>query len=121
MVLGSFQTKTGACAPSLGSTLKPHALMNHSTVDGYSREVGSFRKLGVPYLGVLIIRILLFRVLYRGPIFSETLKWQSYKPLNCDVGSCIRPKVLAGRPYLLQDRPIPCYEGGVHDDATTPV
>ena len=25
---------------------------------------GSFRKLGVPYLGVLIIRILLFRVLY---------------------------------------------------------
>ena len=26
--------------------------------------VGSFRKLGVPYLGVLIVRILLFRVLY---------------------------------------------------------
>ena len=25
---------------------------------------GSFRKLGVPYLGVLIIGILLFRVLY---------------------------------------------------------
>ena len=25
---------------------------------------GSFRKLGVPYLGVLIIRILLYRVLY---------------------------------------------------------
>ena len=25
---------------------------------------GSFRKLGVPYFGVLIIRILLFRVLY---------------------------------------------------------
>ena len=33
---------------------------------------GSFRKLGVPYLGVLIIRILLFRVLYSGPLFSET-------------------------------------------------
>ena len=31
-------------------------------------------KLGVPYynLGVLIIRILLFRVLYQGPLFSET-------------------------------------------------
>ena len=26
----------------------------------------------VPYFGVLIIRILLFRVLYWGPLFSET-------------------------------------------------
>ena len=26
----------------------------------------------MPYFGVLIIRILLFRVLYRGPLFSET-------------------------------------------------
>ena len=33
---------------------------------------GSFRKLGIPYLGGLIIRILLFRVLYSGPQFSET-------------------------------------------------
>ena len=33
---------------------------------------GSFRKLGVPYLGVLIMRILLCRVLYSGPLFSET-------------------------------------------------
>ena len=33
---------------------------------------GSFRKLGVPYFGILIIRILLFRVLYEGPLFSET-------------------------------------------------
>ena len=32
---------------------------------------GSFRKLGVPYSGVLIIRILLFKVLYWGPLFSE--------------------------------------------------
>ena len=31
----------------------------------------SFRKLGVPYSGVPIIRILLFRVLYKGPLFSE--------------------------------------------------
>ena len=31
-----------------------------------------FPKIGVPYFGVLIIRILLFRVLYLGPLFSET-------------------------------------------------
>ena len=28
----------------------------------------------VPYFGVLTIRILLFRVLYSGPLFSETPK-----------------------------------------------
>ena len=28
-----------------------------------------FRKLGVPYFGVVIIRILLFRVLHLGPVF----------------------------------------------------
>ena len=33
---------------------------------------GAFRKLGVPYFGVFIIRILLFRVLFSGPLFSET-------------------------------------------------
>ena len=33
---------------------------------------GGFRKLGVPYFGVLIMRILLFRVLYWFPLFSET-------------------------------------------------
>ena len=34
---------------------------------------GSFRKLGVPYFGVLIIRILLFRVItLLGSPFSET-------------------------------------------------
>ena len=31
-----------------------------------------FPKIRVPYLGVLMIRILLFRVLYWGPLFSET-------------------------------------------------
>ena len=31
-----------------------------------------FPKIGVPYFGVLIIRILLFRVLHLGPLFSET-------------------------------------------------
>ena len=41
---------------------------------------GSFRKLGVPYLGVLKIRILLFKVLYKGPLFSETPKWQRSTP-----------------------------------------
>ena len=34
---------------------------------------GSFRPLGVPYFGVRIIRILLFRVLYQGPLFPEIL------------------------------------------------
>ena len=33
---------------------------------------GTFRKEGVPYFGVLIMRILLVRVLYSGPLFSET-------------------------------------------------
>ena len=36
---------------------------------------GSFRKLGgggLPYFGVLTIRILLIRVPYLGPLFSET-------------------------------------------------
>ena len=32
-------------------------------------------KIRVPYFGALIIRILLFRVLYWGPLFSETLIW----------------------------------------------
>ena len=41
---------------------------------GGHRDVRSFRKLGVPYFGVLIIRILLFKVLYSGPLFSETPK-----------------------------------------------
>ena len=27
-------------------------------------DIGTFRKFGVPYFGVLLIRILLFRVLY---------------------------------------------------------
>ena len=35
-------------------------------------KFGSFRKLGIPYFGVIITRILLFRVLYWGPLFSET-------------------------------------------------
>ena len=34
--------------------------------------IWEFSKLGLPYFGVLIIRILLTRVLYSGPLFSET-------------------------------------------------
>ena len=34
--------------------------------------MGVSEKLGVPYFGVLFIRILLFRVLDQGPLFSET-------------------------------------------------
>ena len=41
-----------------GSLQGVHGFEAHNTTNG------SFRKLGVPYLGVLIIRILLFRVLY---------------------------------------------------------
>ena len=49
---------------------------------------GSFRKFGVPYLRGLIIRILLFRVLYYGPLFSETLKWHTLFRVPYD-GFCI--------------------------------
>ena len=41
---------------------------------GFSVGFGSFRKLRVPYFGVPI-RILLFRALYLGPLFSETPIW----------------------------------------------
>ena len=36
------------------------------------KEYGTFRNLGVPCFGVLIIRILLLRLLYQGPLVSET-------------------------------------------------
>ena len=48
------------------------SLSNHNKALGNLVLYGSFRKLGVPHFGVLIIRILLFRVLYQGPLFSET-------------------------------------------------
>ena len=44
---------------------------------------GSFRKLGVPYFGVLIIRILLFRVLYLGVLGFQSL----------DASSCTSAQV----------------------------
>ena len=48
----------------------PYCEVLRCVVDGSLFE--SFRKLGVPYLGVLFLRILLFRVPYSGPLFSET-------------------------------------------------
>ena len=48
-----------------------------------SIRVWSFRKLGVPYFGILVIRILLFRVLYSGPLLSETPKYHPVKALGC--------------------------------------
>ena len=59
------------CPPDLeassGGGVKKHVGVSVPQ-DGF----GSFRKLGLPYLGVLIIRILLSRVLYWDPLFSET-------------------------------------------------
>ena len=52
----SSTSKTRSDAPQLRQGLPP---------------CGSFRKLGVPYFGVLMIRILLFRVLYLGPYFRK--------------------------------------------------
>ena len=46
--------------------------MREWKLDLCSSQCGTFRTLGVPYFGVLIIRILLSRVLYQGPLFSET-------------------------------------------------
>ena len=54
---------------------------------------GSFRILGAPSFGVLLVRILLFRVLYQGLLFSET---PIYPP------SCFVPKRL----HLLGPRDI---------------
>ena len=42
---------------------------------------GSFGKLGVPYFVVLIIRILLFRVLNLGPLFSTTPTTKLLRPI----------------------------------------
>ena len=39
---------------------------------------GSFRKLGIPYFRAVIVRILLSRVLYWGPLSSETPKYYGF-------------------------------------------
>ena len=41
--------------------------------------------MGVPDFGVLIIRILLFRVPYEAPLFSETPRWLLQR-LGCSLG-----------------------------------
>ena len=41
--------------------------------------MGLSKNKGVPYFGVLIIRILLLRVLHEGPLFSETPIWHGNK------------------------------------------
>ena len=46
---------------------------------------GTLPKIGVPYFGVLIIRILLSRVLHWGPLFSETPKWLGLRYLRCSM------------------------------------
>ena len=46
---------------------------------------GSSRKLGVPYFGVLIIRILLFRVLYQGPDLRKLHRKLPYVQLVNDL------------------------------------
>ena len=58
----------------------------------FGSEKGSFRKLGVPYFGVLIIRILLFRVLYQGsPIFGNS---------NMSFSSSLDPRELLSLGFL---------------------
>ena len=52
--------------PSVGSTAVLH------------RHGGGGPKIGVPYFGLLIMRILLFMVLYSGPLFSETRQVDSH-------------------------------------------
>ena len=54
--------------------------------------IWEFPKIGVPYCGVLIIRILLFNVLYWGLLFSETpicedtQKHNHYEPIRTQKG-----------------------------------
>ena len=47
----------------------------------------SFPKLGIPYFGVLIMRILLFRVLYSGPLFR-------YSPILESRGSYLATAIM---------------------------
>ena len=47
-----------------GTKPVPDGHLSKSNSGSIGYEYVSFRKLGVPYFGVLIIRILLFRVLY---------------------------------------------------------
>ena len=68
--------RPGCRGPRLcdGEALKP----------AFQLLIREFPKIGVPYFAVLIIRILLFRVLYLGPLFSETPTYPSgTRPGDC--------------------------------------
>ena len=65
--------------PGLKSLGLPDSLSLQGFVYGTFRKLGYLIKIRVPYFGVLVIRILLFRVQNWGPLFSETPIWV---PLN---------------------------------------
>ena len=52
------------CLPGLGQSFRVSDRAVHAGLEWAPERCESFRKLGVPYLGVLIIGILLFRELY---------------------------------------------------------
>ena len=52
--------------------------------------MGGSEKKGVPYFGVLIVRILLFGVLHKGPLFSETPHTCAWRSI-ADKASAARP------------------------------
>ena len=54
---GVFVLISGSCSTGLGFRVQRFSI-------SYRHSSGSFPKLGLPYSGVLTIRILLFRVLY---------------------------------------------------------
>ena len=62
---GSNEGFRGIWAPIYGSFRKLGILQGfyRGSFTGLYKGLGSFRKLGIPYFGVLIIMILLFRVL----------------------------------------------------------
>ena len=81
------------------SAFEPRGLEPWVDVHDASLEqsCGSFRKFGVPYVGVLMIRSLLFRVLYQGsPIFgsSHVLKREVVQ-LSLERYSMFRPEISA--------------------------
>ena len=78
---------------------KPRTLQPHDSGTSAPIEIlyGSFRKLRVPYFGVLIIRILLFRVLlYSGPLFRKLPypKPQAHKQILNPKAQKLQTKIL---------------------------
>ena len=56
----------------VADTLNPTLETPNPNPKAFGFLCGSFQKVGVPYVGVLVIRILPFKVLYSVPLFSET-------------------------------------------------